>query len=70
MTVDRRLIVAPNDRERTAVVTIALPAGGEVEIDPLWRFTGWLAASGPTRDGAIELMQVERPQRIDVDATA
>lgn len=42
MSVDGRVIVGPADQEEVAVVTIPLPAGGEVEIDPAWRFHGWL----------------------------
>lgn len=39
--IERRVIVAPRDQERVAVLTVAIPAGGEIEIDPTWRFLGW-----------------------------
>jgi hypothetical protein len=41
MTVEQRIIVGAADQEKTAIVTIPVPAGGEVEIDPTWRFVGW-----------------------------
>lgn len=40
-----RTIVGPFDNERTAVITVAIPAGGELPIDPTWRFVGWLEAT-------------------------
>lgn len=55
--VEKRLIVGPVDQEATAVVLIPLPAGGEVEIDPMWRFRGF------TRDLTIE---GPPPNRVDV----
>jgi hypothetical protein len=64
VSVERRVVVAPRDRERIAVVTIALPAGGEVELDRTWRFVGWLDSSHE-RKHLIELV-VESPARIDV----
>jgi hypothetical protein len=59
VSVEARIIVAPDDRERTAVVLIAIPAGGEVEIDRTWRFVGW-------RD-EVKLEVEREPHRIDVD---
>jgi hypothetical protein len=58
MSIEKRLIVGPEDRERTAVVLIAIPAGGEVEIDRTWRFVGW-------RD-EVKLKAKRQPPRIDV----
>lgn len=58
MSVEKRIIVAPEDRERTAVVTIPLSAGGEIEIDTTWRFVGWL--------GDVKLKIKKQPNRVDV----
>lgn len=39
----RRIIIAPDDRESTAIISVALPPGGMMELDPAnWRFEGWL----------------------------
>jgi hypothetical protein len=59
MSVESRVIVAPEDRERTAVVLIPVPAAGEVEIDRTWRFVGW-------RD-EVKVKVKRQPKRIDVD---
>ena len=59
MSVESRVIVAPNDRERTAIVSIALPAGSEVQIDPTWRFLGW-------RDD-MKIKVKREPNRMDVE---
>jgi hypothetical protein len=59
MSVESRVIVGADDRERTAVVTIAIPAGGEVELDPLWRFVGW-------RDD-MKLKVKREPNRIAIE---
>lgn len=58
MSVQRRVIVAPHDRERTAVVLIPLPAGGEVEIDRTWRFVGW-------RDD-VKVKVKREPKRLEI----
>lgn len=58
MSVQSRVIVAPADQERTAVVLIPLPAGGEAEIDRTWRFVGW-------RDD-VKLKVKREPNRIDI----
>lgn len=56
--VDRRFLIGPEDRERTAVVLVPIPAAGEVEIDPTWRFVGW-------RDD-VKLKVKKKPRRIDI----
>ena len=58
MSVEGRIIVCPNDQERTAIVAIPIPAGGEVEIDRTWRFLGW-------RDD-LKIKVKREPKRIDV----
>lgn len=59
MAVEKRVIVAPDDRERTAIVSIAMPAGFELEIDPTWRFLGW-------RD-EMKVKVKRHPRRITVE---
>jgi hypothetical protein len=65
VSVDRRLIVGDAKNEQVAVVTIAVPAGGEVEIDRTWRFEGWQLTRKPWRGGVK--LKVEEPQRISID---
>lgn len=67
MSVESRTIVAPDDRERTAVVAIALPAGGEVDIDPTWRFLGWKADEDTDESDDLWLVPVTRPARVVID---
>jgi hypothetical protein len=38
----RRTITAPPDCERVALISVAMPAGACIDIDPLWRFEGWV----------------------------
>lgn len=64
MSVERRLIVGDDRNEQVAVVTIAVPAGGEVELDPTWRVEGWLLGRKPWRGGTK--IKVERMQRVDL----
>jgi hypothetical protein len=58
VSVERRVLIGPEDRERTAVVLIPVPAAGEVEIDRTWRFVGW-------RDD-VKLKVKREPERIDI----
>lgn len=82
MSVVAREIVAPNDNEATAVVSIPMSAGAVVDIDPTWRFLGWRDESyeGQTIPEAIvdvverirngenlAIYVVRLPQRVDVD---
>ena len=39
--IERRIIVAPGDRERVALVRYPIPAGGEWEIPVDAEFLGW-----------------------------
>jgi hypothetical protein len=64
VSVERKLIVGDDQQEQVAVVTIAIPAGGEVEIDRTWRFEGWELARKPWRGGTK--IRVEEPRRINV----
>lgn len=41
MSIERRVIVGATKRERVAIVSILIPAGGEVEIERTWRVLGW-----------------------------
>jgi len=65
MSVERRLIVGDAQNEQVAVVTIAVPAGGEVEIDRTWRFEGWELARKPWKGGIR--VKVEEPHRLDLE---
>ena len=65
MSVERRLIVGDAKREQMAVVTVAVPAGGEVEIDRTWRFEGWELRRKPWKGGTR--IKVEEPRRINVE---
>lgn len=64
MPVERRLIVGDARNEQVAVVTIAVPAGGEVELDRTWRFEGWELRRKSWKGGTK--IKVEEPQRIDI----
>jgi hypothetical protein len=57
--------VGDNQMEQVAVVTVAVSAGGEVEIDPTWRFEGWLLKRREWRGGVR--LKVEEPNRIAVE---
>ena len=61
MSVERRLIVGDAQNEQVAVVTIAVPAGGEVEIDRTWRFEGWeiVYEYSPPRDFGEQIVRRE-----------
>lgn len=64
MDVDERVIVAPDDRERIAIVSVAIPAGCQLTMDPVYRFEGWLVSAklGRYRDGMDRrTITTERP---------
>ena len=63
--IERRLIVGDAKREQVAVVTIAVPAGGEVEIDRTWRFEGW-EQSRKGWQGGVKI-KVEEPYRLHME---
>ncbi len=70
MAVERRTIVGSSVEERVAIVSIAVPAGGEVELDPTWRFEGWLTSREWTENGdgsGTVRLRTERPASIDVE---
>ena len=65
MSIERRIIIGDAHNEQTAVVTIAVPANGEVEIDRTWRFEGWQLKRKPWRGGVH--LKVEELQRVHLD---
>lgn len=42
--IEQRIVVAPVDQERTAIVSVAIPAGHELPMDPTFRFEGWMTS--------------------------
>jgi hypothetical protein len=69
--VEERTIVGAGDQERIAVITVAIPAGGELPMDRTFRFEGWLIASKAGRyrrgRGTRVKFVCERPATIYVE---
>lgn len=66
-----RVIIGPGDQERTAVITVSIPAGGELPMDPTFRFEGWLMTlkSGKYRHrrGTRVRLECERPATLVIE---
>jgi hypothetical protein len=62
MSVERKLIIGDAQNEQVAVVTIVVPAGGEIELERTWRFLGWQLKKKPWIGGV--LLKVEEPNRV------
>lgn len=62
--IESRRIVGDERNEQTAVVTIVIPPGTELEFERTWRFEGWLLKRKPWVGGVR--LKVEEPQRISI----